>query len=96
MFDLRPSSENILIIDFGSQYTQLIARRVREINVYSEIIPWNKFSSLPEGCKGVILSGSPHSVREENSPKFILLNAPRRRVDQSYQKMHKSRGCLDI
>ena len=69
MSDLRPSSENILILDFGSQYTQLIARRIREINVYSEIIPWNKFTSLPEGCKGVILSGSPHSVREENSPK---------------------------
>ena len=69
MSNLRPSSENILILDFGSQYTQLIARRIREINVYSEIIPWNKFISLPEGCKGVILSGSPHSVREENSPK---------------------------
>ena len=69
MSDLRPSSENILILDFGSQYTQLIARRIREINVYSEIIPWNKFESLPEGCKGVILSGSPFSVREKNSPK---------------------------
>ena len=66
---LRPSSENILILDFGSQYTQLIARRIREINVYSEIIPWNKFTELPEGCKGVILSGSPFSVREEGSPK---------------------------
>jgi GMP synthase (glutamine-hydrolysing) len=66
---LRPSSENILILDFGSQYTQLIARRIREINVYSEIIPWNKFTELPEGCKGVILSGSPYSVREEGSPK---------------------------
>ena len=69
MPNLRPSSESILILDFGSQYTQLIARRIREINVYSEIIPWNKFTSLPEGCNGVILSGSPHSVREENSPK---------------------------
>ena len=69
MSDLCPSSENILILDFGSQYTQLIARRIREINVYSEIIPWNKFTELPEGCKGVILSGSPHSVRAENAPK---------------------------
>jgi len=68
MSDIRPCSENILILDFGSQYTQLIARRVREINVFSEIIPWNKFDSLPEGCKGVILSGSPYSVREENAP----------------------------
>ncbi len=68
MSDIRPCSENILILDFGSQYTQLIARRVREINVFSEIIPWNKFDGLPEGCKGVILSGSPYSVREENAP----------------------------
>lgn len=80
MSDLRPSSENILILDFGSQYTQLIARRIREINVYSEIIPWNKITELPEGCKGVILSGSPHSVSEENSPKpnldAIIGNVP--------------------
>lgn len=69
MSDLRPSSENILILDFGSQYTQLIARRVREINVYSEIIPWNKFNGLPEGCKGVIISGSPFSVRDNDAPK---------------------------
>jgi GMP synthase (glutamine-hydrolysing) len=68
MSDLHKSAENILILDFGSQYTQLIARRVREINVFSEIIPWNKFESLPLGCKGVILSGSPHSVREDNAP----------------------------
>lgn len=80
MSDLRPSSENILILDFGSQYTQLIARRIREINVYSEIIPWNKFESIPEGCKGVILSGSPHSVRDENAPQpnldAIIGNVP--------------------
>jgi len=68
MSDLRPRSENILILDFGSQYTQLIARRVREINVYSEIIPWHKFDGLPEGCKGVILSGSPFSVRDNDAP----------------------------
>ena len=64
--------ESILILDFGSQYTQLIARRVRELNVYSEIIPWHAFTSLPEGCRGVVLSGSPHSVREEGSPKPSL------------------------
>ena len=61
--------ESILILDFGSQYTQLIARRVRELNVYSEIIPWNAFKSLPEGCRGVVLSGSPHSVRDDNAPQ---------------------------
>ena len=58
-----------MILDFGSQYTQLIARRVRELNVYSEIIPWNAFQGLPEGCLGVVLSGSPHSVRDENAPQ---------------------------
>ncbi len=61
--------ESILILDFGSQYTQLIARRVRELNVYSEIIPWHAFTALPEGCRGVVLSGSPHSVRDEQAPK---------------------------
>lgn len=50
--------EMILILDFGSQYTQLIARRIRELNVYSEIHPFNKIPSL-ENVKGVILSGSP-------------------------------------
>ncbi|MDA0569201.1 MAG: glutamine-hydrolyzing GMP synthase [Bacteroidetes bacterium] len=68
MSDLHKSAENILILDFGSQYTQLIARRVREINVYSEIIPWHNFTALPEGCKGVILSGSPFSVRDADAP----------------------------
>jgi GMP synthase (glutamine-hydrolysing) len=68
MSDLHKSAENILILDFGSQYTQLIARRVREINVYSEIIPWHNFTTLPEGCKGVILSGSPFSVRDADAP----------------------------
>lgn len=61
--------EMILILDFGSQYTQLIARRVRELNVYCEIHPWNKAPELTENIKGVILSGSPFSTRDENSPK---------------------------
>ena len=59
----------ILILDFGSQYTQLIARRVREMNVYCEIHPWNKIPELNSTIKGVILSGSPFSVRDEQSPK---------------------------
>lgn len=59
----------ILILDFGSQYTQLIARRVRELNIYCEIHPWNKCPELTENIKGVVLSGSPFSVRDENSPK---------------------------
>lgn len=61
--------EMILILDFGSQYTQLIARRVRELNVYCEIHPWNKAPELTDNVKGVILSGSPFSVRDEASPK---------------------------
>lgn len=61
--------EQILILDFGSQYTQLIARRLRELNVYCEIHPYNKIPALTPEIKGVILSGSPHSVREENPPK---------------------------
>lgn len=61
--------ETILILDFGSQYTQLIARRLRELNVYCEITPWNKPKDLTPEVKGVILSGSPFSVRDENSPK---------------------------
>jgi GMP synthase (glutamine-hydrolysing) len=60
--------EKILILDFGSQYTQLIARRVRELNVYCEIHPYNKIEILDQSVKGVILSGSPCSVRDEEHP----------------------------
>jgi len=60
--------ETILILDFGSQYTQLIARRVRELNVFCEIYPYNKLPELHQGIKGVILSGSPYSVRDKNAP----------------------------
>lgn len=62
-------TNKVLILDFGSQYTQLIARRIRELNVYCEIKP---FTYVPENIdewKGIILSGSPHSVREENAPQ---------------------------
>jgi len=60
--------EKILILDFGSQYTQLIARRIREINVFCEIYPFNQFPVPDENVKGVILSGSPSSVRDKNAP----------------------------
>jgi GMP synthase (glutamine-hydrolysing) len=56
--------ETIFILDFGSQYTQLIARRVRELNVYCEIHPFNHYPELTQAVKGVILSGSPYSVRD--------------------------------
>ena len=59
---------SILILDFGSQYTQLIARRVRELNVYCEIHPFNKLPNDLSIFKGVILSGSPFSVRDEEAP----------------------------
>jgi len=64
--------ETILILDFGSQYTQLIARKVRELNVYCEIHPYNFAQSSEfrvQSYKGVILSGSPFSVRQKNSPQ---------------------------
>ena len=59
---------SVLILDFGSQYTQLIARRVRELNIYSEIYSYNNITEINENWKGVILSGSPYSVLENESP----------------------------
>jgi len=61
-------AEKILILDFGSQYTQLIARRVRELNVYCEIHPYNHIPEITDDIKGLILSGSPCSVREADAP----------------------------
>ena len=74
--------DTILVLDFGSQYTQLIARRVRENNVYSEIYPWdideNKIKDL--NPKGIILSGGPNSVTESYTPRapqcIFELNVP--------------------
>ena len=65
-------NERIIILDFGSQYTQLIARRVRELNVYSEILPYNKKFQIDEGVKGIILSGSPFSCLDENALQIDL------------------------
>ncbi len=64
--------EKILILDFGSQVTQLIGRRLRELNVYCEIYPFNKVPPLDPSVKGVILSGSPCSVRDANAPQVDL------------------------
>lgn len=61
--------EKIVILDFGSQYTQLIARRVRELNVYCEIHPFNKIPEMDASVRGVILSGSPYSVRDAQAPR---------------------------
>ncbi|RZM08583.1 MAG: glutamine-hydrolyzing GMP synthase, partial [Pedobacter sp.] len=64
--------EKIIILDFGSQYTQLIARRVRELNVYCEIHPFNNIPEITSDVKGVIFSGSPYSVRQEDAPQIDL------------------------
>ena len=64
--------EKILITDFGSQYTQLIARRLRELNVYCEIYPCNDFPELDDSVRGVILSGSPYSVNDLEFLNFDL------------------------
>jgi len=66
--------EKIIIVDFGSQYTQLIGRRVRELNVYSEIHPYHNIPDLDESVKGVILSGSPFSVLDSEAPAFDFEN----------------------
>ena len=66
--------EKVLILDFGSQYTQLIARRVRELNIYCEIFPFNNNKYKIRDYKALILSGSPYSVRSEDSLKINIDN----------------------
>lgn len=65
-------NEKIIIFDSGSQYTQLIARKIRELNVYCEIVPYNKKVELTSDIKGVIFSGSPFSVKDINHPKLAI------------------------
>ena len=65
-------TEKILILDFGSQYTQLIARAVREANVYCEIAPFNQPIEYSSSLKGIILSGSPFSVNDEKAPEVDI------------------------
>ncbi|MFI5156175.1 MAG: glutamine-hydrolyzing GMP synthase [Chitinophagales bacterium] len=72
-------TEKILILDFGSQYTQLIARAVREANVYCEITPFNKPVSYDPSLKGIILSGSPFSVNDKKAP-VVDINALHQRL----------------
>ncbi|SHJ84582.1 GMP synthase (glutamine-hydrolysing) [Pseudozobellia thermophila] len=67
-FLFLPMQNNVLILDFGSQYTQLIARRVRELNIFCEIKPYNKLPEDLSEYKAVILSGSPFSVRADDAP----------------------------
>ncbi|RYY27792.1 MAG: glutamine-hydrolyzing GMP synthase [Chitinophagaceae bacterium] len=72
-------TEKIIILDFGSQYTQLIARAVREANIYCEITPFQKEIKFDPGIKGVILSGSPFSVNDPNAP-YVDITAMTDRV----------------
>src|SRR4030095_1378287 len=66
--------EKVLILDFGAQYTQLIARRVREAEIYSEIIPYHALPPVvPSDVKALILSGSPFSVKDSNALRPELL-----------------------
>lgn len=65
-------NEKIIILDFGSQYTQLIARRVRELNIYCEIQPYNQAINFSPEVKAVILSGSPFSVKDKNALRLDL------------------------
>lgn len=67
-------TEKIIILDFGSQFTQIIGRRLRELNVFCEIHPFNNIPTLDDSVKGVILSGSPYSVRDKNAPQVNLSN----------------------
>jgi len=62
--------DKVIILDFGSQYTQLIARRVRELKIFCEIYPFNKIPELSDDVKAVILSGSPFSVLDEKAPQI--------------------------
>lgn len=64
--------EKVIIVDFGSQFTQLIARRVRELNIYCEIYPFNNLPEFTSDVKGVIFSGSPYSVRQDDAPQIDL------------------------
>ena len=88
--------EKILILDFGSQYTQLIARRVRELNIYCEIFPYNKAPKNIENFKGLILSGSPFSVHDVEAPSVNLeefKNIPILGICYGAQMVAKISGC---
>ena len=88
--------DKILILDFGSQYTQLIARKIRELNVYCEIHPFYAAPAFDTSIRGVILSGSPYSVRAEDAPTagldFIEWRVPVLGVCYGAQLMAQSFG----
>ncbi len=88
--------QTILILDFGSQYTQLIARRVRELNIYCEIKPYHHQLQIDNSIKGIILSGSPASVYDEKHPevdlKLLLNQKPLLGICYGAQLMAKKLG----
>jgi len=93
--------ETIVILDFGSQYTQLIARRIRELNVYCEIFPFHIIPKLNPSIKGVILSGSPYSVNQSGAPSPDLSGirgkVPILGICYSAQYISKiSGGCVEV
>ena len=89
--------EKILILDFGSQYTQLIARRIRELNIYCEIFPFNKIPEITPEYVGVILSGSPFSVHDKDSPEInfeTFGNLPVLGICYGAQLIAKENNCV--
>ncbi len=89
--------EKILILDFGSQYTQLIARRIRELNIYCEIHPFNNAPKITNEFFGVILSGSPFSVHDDESPDINLnlyKNLPLLGICYGAQLIAKKNNCI--
>ena len=89
--------EKILILDFGSQYTQLIARRIRELNIYCEIFPFNKIPEISSEYVGIILSGSPFSVHDKDSPEInfeAFNNLPVLGICYGAQLIAKENDCV--
>ena len=82
--------EKIIILDFGSQTTQLIGRRVREMNTYCEILPYNKFPHDDPSVIGVILSGSPFSVYDESAFKIDLTQSVVNILSSEYVTEHNT------
>jgi len=91
-------NEKIIILDFGSQFTQLIARRLREIGIYCEIKPYNKVNNVDVDTKAIILSGSPFSVLDENALmpniEHLIGTLPIMAVCYGAQWMAKTQGGI--
>ncbi len=93
VMDIHP--DRILILDFGAQYTQLIARRVREVGVYSEILPWDITDEEVRAFnpKGIILSGGPESVTDSTPPRAPRARVRARRAGAGHLLRHADHGA---